>query len=366
MATPWLALIRQRGEGTCDDPCWDRYYAGIDRLSRKVYRSRYGKVAIPSTTSIWEGEGASNYQRGNYNFSNGLLRVDFDHFSLRCWEILEEIERQILYRGLSGDSDCERYLFSCFSHLLQEMIDGLAPFFKGRRKQVGKVLGEIADAVTYGEERCYRLKTMSSQIPASRDTLFEAASRISAPAPRFPENPDSDRGPTVPFEAMRDYLQQLYTEVGGTIVYTDLLDLIKLVYGLTPPRQIDPTYYENRGDGEGAVDDLLLIDELTAGESNTLPTALTVAMAREFHGRLSDRDLAIFYWRRCKGLGVVKTAKMLGCSVGTVSDTLKTIFSKIQGYLFDQNVAAGYGDVEELNAVVAVLEHLVAAQKEAP
>lgn len=369
MATSWLKLIRQRVQGTCDDSCWEQYYAGIDRLVSKVYRYRYGNISASSASHRRQASGSDpKTERGNYNFNNGVLRVDLDSFTLCCWEklVADGVERQILLSNVNSDSECEVYLFSAFSHLLQEMIEDLLPFFSSRRKQVSRALKQIADAVTCGRARCHRLKGMKSGAPASRRVLFDAAAKLPAPAPHFPRNPDATRGPMVPFDEMRDYLVRLFTAVGGTVAYTDLLDLIKLVYGLTPPQQVSPSHFSGYGEGEESIDDLMLIDMLTAGQSNVMPTVENFVMARDFFSKLSDWDCDIFYLRHCKGLGVEKTAEQLGCSTGTVSGAMKSIYSKLRLYLFENEVAPCFGEVEELNAVVAILEHLVAAKKEAP
>jgi hypothetical protein len=367
MATPWLELIRKRVEGDCDDPCWEQYYTGIDRLLRKVYRYRYGNVTIPSEKPVPLDAEACDLppRRGNYNFSNGILRVDFDAFADRCWKTMEERERKVLSRELPGDTDCERYLFRVFSRLLQGMVDDLTPFFASRRRQVNNILGQIAYPMTYGKNRCYLLKESSSKGPASRGTLFAVSRNIIAPAPRFPKNPDSPRGPTVPKEAMREYLMKLLAAAGGMVVYSDLLDLIKLVYGLTPPWCVDPGQHES-SDEEDGPDDIGLIDILAASRGDIIPTAEIVAMARDFHGRLSEEDRNFFYWRSCREEGVEEIAGRFGCSAATVSGRMRAIIFKLRNYLSGEDISPRICDQEESIAVFAVLQHLVAAEKEAP
>ena len=360
-----IDVIRGIGSNWFDEDCKIILFSALHNTMVKVYNERYGYIWHPEKPNIKrkkvEEKDAKIIEQGQYNFTDGTLRVDPESFEVRCWgEIIEKgFIKKLNDKGFDTNKKAINFIFTSFNHILQQMIDDLTPYFTARKKQVADILNKSCIHMVYKGMTCWKLNEFKDKDmqPASRSELQFAARFLSPPPLQYPKNLDSKRGPSVSREKMKDYLLNVIQKAGGMLTRKDILELIKIQYHLTPVGRVFPSPALEAGSGQGISQEEQMsnlhyyMDEYDLGQDHYV-------LAKEMFDAMDEHMKNVYYHNHINGCTVEETAEKLACATGTITNTNKAINRLVGKHLFDSATQA------ELEGVIGLLSQLLMNEKE--
>lgn len=287
------------------------YVAAVDRVIFNVYIKRYPWIMDYST--------------------DGTLVIVFYDFQQACWKRLEDkgLLQEIYDLDFVNDNALKAYLFNTFNNILKKMIYDLTPLLETRKKQMHGILSQICVDVKTADprNRYWRLKDLPPETtPADLDTLNQTAGGIHAPIPRYPKKIDSERGPSIPWEEMKNYLVKILNHCGGAVKRDALIAFIKTVFGIeTMTREVPGNLTSMEDDEPRASWDELIAGRTTSQGNLIDATCEHYAMALEIYKNLTAEMKEIVFCREIKEATTQETASRLGMSTGKVSGLEKEI-----------------------------------------
>ena len=260
--------------------------------------------------------------------------VPYEDFFSTCWV---EMQQKLYGKNFGEDDALKRYLYTVFYNTLEQMIYDLTPGLQTRVKQLKLILPEICKEV---KDKEWRLKKdfraedldektahLDNSVPPTAQFLFHSdAVNIPLPEIKQPKE-DSEYGPAIKVEDMRQYLVELFNAAGGVIRENQLIEFVKRQFSIHSSHSMKRQLYKN---GEDERQDQ--IEKLPATEQ-ILPSQAYVDIAKEILSGMNARQKHIFRLNVMNEVSQSDVAKTLNISNGTVSGELKNIQKQIGKFL---------------------------------
>lgn len=315
-------IFERRANKKFENDDSERYVKAIDKIIHKVYNDRYDKIwkKMDYNKNNNSGIFQKKFERGDFRFSDGRLRIDPYVFQEKCWMELEDknlIQKNMAKTSFINDAALVSYIHTIFKNILQNMIDGLSPWFDSRKKQVGTILNENCDKVKIAKNIYYELKSVpNDKIPEPADIgkIQEAATLLNPPPMQFSKKLYSEKGPSVSKKEMKKYLLNIMENAGGMIIYKDLLKFIKKIYGYTEIKQAESSISYNKNMEENEQSEDNVISNLLFHENHFEPTADHLLMADDIVDKLTPEIKQLIYYWKIKELKGNKIAANMNVS----------------------------------------------------
>jgi len=290
--------------------------------------------------------------------SGGAIIVEIEDFRESCWKKLlnRKFQERILAKSSSDDSQTIGFMYIAFKRVLQEKIYELMPGIATRIKQINRVLKNECRE----EDRKKGIWILHSwsgdpkDEPAGLDDLRFVGQGITPPAMHHSDNPDSNRGPSIPDKEMRRYLTRLLAAAGGMAWKTALIDYIKEVYGLMPIRTTISPPPSNGKEGPDPFDMIKSNQRLFLGREH-------YEMAEAILRQMTLRQKTVYYHHVVLERKLEQTARIIG-GIGTT--TAHNEMKEITKYAKKAFSQYAYDDPTEATAVMDLLGAMIKKELE--
>jgi len=369
MGTRFIDALNKRMTGLEYDASY--YFDCLFSIMRNVYKTRYPHVYIPINTH----DNQSKTEKANFVYENGTVIIDFDSFVSWCLDKLEEekLEESAYFKNCKNDNLLAGYFFKAFENLLTDNIVKLTPGLEGRIKQIDKVLKEHCDIIKIDGKKCFKLRAYNLNHvsePIVLEKLFDIAEKSRSPQKKYSKKMDAKNGPSIEKEQMRAYLLDILEQSGGLVFRNDLISLIKNIYGYKNLSMVTPSFFAQKDDKESQN---ILFEDFLSNPGSGLDSFCVgqdhYSMVYELYEKMDEKKKDVYYYRRVQGFTTQKTAKIMACAVGTISNIETAINQCISEYFLPkipENDSISYKDYaipEEVNAILNLLNHLLMEER---
>lgn len=307
----------------------------------------------------------SAYKRVQH-YSTDKTTVEFEEIQTRCWDKLEDDTFQNKINDLSfiNDNCFYSFLIKIFEHLIIDFVSDKTPGLKSRLKQTARVLKPICNELDKKEKKCWKLKAFKTSdqrmttdmnaIEIETKNLLNSAKNIRLPDIKYPKTKDSKRGASIKDEDMKKYLVAILEGVGGCTVVRAMNKFITIQFGLYSVNQININGYDQNSDEADTTEEQLSALKYKSGfiQANIMHKA----MAYEIFKGLKLDTVKVIYYRYIDNMKMKDVAKIMGKSLGTISNMENSFREYMQNYITDSGNELDY---EEVKYILDFLKTLI-------